>query len=264
MGDSVWIVAGTANQLKDAAWTVASVIDERHFTVTNSKVYTNEINIGVTIYPLVPPTLTRSGNVALPASKFDMGNTNGQIVQSPLDAPTVFNYFYPDYQFPGTLSASDVTTPEFQLTTDSNIVTLSNTINSTILTSGNTNGLSSFKSGAINIDLSAYLGAPYVTINTVSTTSGTKVTAVTTTTVDSTALINKLGDVLTGGMMTQAAKDQIASFINNTTSFPATQTVTGTTTAPPAAPILPTTSARDKVRAVVQQILVSPEYAVQR
>ncbi len=265
VGDPVWLAAGSSNQLKDAQWTVASVLDERHFTVTNSTVYTkSESNIGLTIYPLVAPPLSRSGNVALPASKFDMGNTNSQIVQSPLDSPTVFNFFYPDYQFPGSLSANSVTTPEFQLTTDSNIITLTNTVASTVLSSGNSSGLINFKSGSINLDLNTYMSPPYVTINTVSTTKNTTVTAVTTTTVDSTALVNKLGDILTGGMLSQAAKDQITSFVNNTTNFPLTQTATGTTTAPPAAPTLPTTSGRDRVRAIVQQILISPEYAVQR
>ena len=264
VGDGVWIAAGAAAQLKDAAWTVASVADERHFTVTNTVAYTAESNVSVTIYPLVPPVLSRSGHVALPASKFDMGNTNGQLVQTPLDAPTVFNFFYPDYQYPGTLSANNVTTPEFELTTDSNIVTLSNTVNSMVLSSSNMSGLSNFKSGSINLDLSAYMGVPYVSVSTTSTTSGTKVTAVTTTTVDATALVNKLGDVLTGGMLSQSAKDQMTALINNPAYFPPTVTVTGTTTAPPAAPTLPTTSGRDKVRAVVQQILVSSEYAVQR
>ena len=63
VGDHVWIAAGSAAQLKDAEWTVASVIDERHFTVTNTTIYTAETNQGVTIYPLVAPPLTRSGNV---------------------------------------------------------------------------------------------------------------------------------------------------------------------------------------------------------
>ncbi len=266
VGDSVWIVAGTSALLRDAVWTVASVIDERRFTLTNTStpLFKAESNGGVTLYPLVTPLVNRTGNVALPANKFDMGNTNGQIAQSPLDAPTVFNFFYPDYQYPGSLSANNVTTPEFQLTTDTNIITLTNTIASMLLSSANTNGLSNFKSGSINFDLSPYLGAPYVTYNTVSTTNNSTVTAVTTTTVNATALVNKLGDVLTGGGLSQGVKDQITAFLNNTANFPPTQTATGTTTVPPAAPTLPTTSARDKVRAVVQNILISPEYAIQR
>jgi uncharacterized protein (DUF1800 family) len=267
-GDTVWIAAGSAAQLKDAAWTVASVIDARHFTVTNTvTTYASEANQSVTLYPLVPPPLSRAGNVGLPASKFDMGNTNSVIVQTPLDSPTVFNFYYPNYLYPGSLSMNNVTAPEFELTTDSNIITLSNAVNSTILSSNNTSGLSNFKSGAINLDLSAYMGAPYISVNTVSTTTkGTTVTAVTTTTVDVNGLITKLGNVLTGGMFNQntQAVAALAGFINNTTFFPPTQTATGTVTNPPAAPTLPTTSARDKVRAVVQQILVSPDYAIQR
>ncbi len=99
-------MAGTSNQLTDAEWTVASVIDERHFTVACSTTYNAETSIGVTLYPLGTPPLTRSGSVALPSSKFDMGNTNASIVQSPLDSPTVFNFFYPDYQYPGSLAAN--------------------------------------------------------------------------------------------------------------------------------------------------------------
>ena len=266
VGNAVWIAAGSAAQLHDAAWTVASVIDDRHFTVTNTATYTSETNQSVTIYPLVAPPLTRSGNVGLPASKFDMGNTNSVIVQTPLDAATVFNFYYPNYLYPGSLAVNNVTAPEFQLTTDSNIVILSNTIDSTILSSNNTSGLSNFKTGSINLDLSAYMGAPYVTTNTVTTTSGTTVTAVTTTTVNANALITELGNILTGGMFNQntAAVAALTNFISNSTYFPPTQTATGTTTNPPAAPSLPTTSGRDRVRAVVQQILVSPDYAIQR
>ena len=263
VGDHVWLV-WSGKQLTDSQWVVASVINERTFTVTNTVKYNGESTVSLTMYPLVAPPLSRSGKVGLPASKFDMGNTNTQVVQTPLDSPTVFNFFYPTYQYPGTLSAKGITVPEFQLTTDSNIVTLTNTVASTILASGNTNGLSNFKSGSINLDLSAYMGAPYVSISTTTTTSGTKVTAVTTTTVNATALTNKLGDLLTGGMLSQATKNAIISYISNTTNFPPTVTMTGTTSNPPAAPTLPTTSARDRVRAVVEQILDSPEYAIQR
>ena len=243
---------------------MASVLDERHFTVTNTAAYAAEANIGVTLYPLVAPPLTRSGSVNLPSGEYNMGNTNTAIVQTPLDSPTVFNYFYPDYEYPGSLASNSVTVPEFQLTTDSNVVTLTNTVASTVLSSGNVRGLSTFKGGALYFDLSAYMGAPYCTVSTGSTTKGTTVTATTTTTVDANALVNKLGDILTGGTMSADAKNQIVTFINNATYFPPTQSATGTTTTPPAPPSLPTTSARDKVRAVVHAILVSPEYAIQR
>ena len=54
--------------------TVASVIDERHFTVTNTTLYTKtETNIGLTLYQLVAPPLTRSGNVALAGQRVQHG-----------------------------------------------------------------------------------------------------------------------------------------------------------------------------------------------
>ena len=265
VGDHLWMVWPAGKQLTDSEWTVASIVDERHFTVATTVKYTAETSIGtITAYPLSTPPLTRSGSVAIAGSKFDMGNTNGNIAQSPLNAPTVFNFFYPDYQFPGPLAAANVTTPEFQLTTDTNIMTLTNTVNSMVLSSGNVSGLSNFKSGSINLDLGRFMDAPYATVSTTSATSGTKVTATTTTSVNAPALVNRLNDLLTGGTMTQATRDAIVGYLNNATYFPPTQTATGTTTAPPPAPTLPTTSARDKARAAVQLILESPEYAVQK
>jgi hypothetical protein len=191
-----------------------------------------------------------------------VGYTTSDLSQTPLGSPTVFNFFYPNYQYPGSLAANNITTPEFQLTTDSNIVNLTDAVISAMLSSGNTNGLSTYKGGAVNFDLLPYMKA-YGTMNTVTTTSGTTVTATTTSTVDAVGLVNKLGDVLTGGMLSSSTKTTIENLLNDPTSFPPTVVVKGTTTAPPAAPTFPTTSIRDRVRAAVQLILSSPEYAIQ-
>ena len=218
--------------MKDAEWTVASVIDERHFTVTNSTLYTKtESNIGVTIYPLEHSALEPLGQRRHPGRRVQHGQHQQRTdrperrwIRPPCSTSSIRIT-----STPGTLSASSITTPEFQLTTDTNIITLANTINSTILSSGNANGLVNFKSGSINMDLSAYLGSPYVSVSTVSTTkNGTAVTAVTTTTVDATALVNKLGDVLAGGMLKRSRpRTRSPRLINNATYFPPTQTATG-------------------------------------
>ena len=243
VNDHVFLVvpANQGAQLADQEAVVTSVVDEHHFTISvGTTPAANDVGRSITIYPLTPPPLSRSGSVVVAPSRFDMNGTNGSLTQTPLDSPTVFNYFYPDYKYPGNLAASDITTPEFQLTTDSNIVTLTNTIDSTILSSGNTAGLCAFNNGSLMLDLGPYMGAPYVT----SSTSGTT----TITTVDATGLVNKLGDILTGGTMSDAAKGKISDFLNNPTAFPVTSA----------------TSGRDKVRAAVQLILASPEYAIQR
>ena len=129
--------------------------------------------------------------------------------------------------------------------------------------SANTNGLSTYKTGCVNFNLLPYMQA-YGTMNTVTTTAGNTVTATTTSTVDAVGLVNKLGDILTGGMLSSSTKTTIENLLNNTTDFPPTSVVTGTISSPPAAPTFPSTSIRDRVRAAVQLILASPEYAVQQ
>jgi hypothetical protein len=264
VGDPVWVETGSGFELGDAQYSIASVIGPEAYTLSNSGTYRDVTSPQSNIYPLVPPPLSRSGSVSVGSSTYKLGNTNSTLDQTPLDSPTVFNFYYPDYEFPGSLATNNITTPEFQLTTASNIINLTNSVASTILTSGNTDGLSSFQSGSVYLDLSAYMEAPYVSYSTVTTTSGTTVTATTTTTVNAPALVTKLANILTGGMLTQASQQTIVSFISNTTNFVITSKVTGTTTNPPAAPSLPTTQARDIVRAAAQAILVSPEYSIQQ
>ena len=164
VGDAVWIDPGSGFELPADQYTVASVLGSKEYTLANSAVYASKTSPLSGLYPIVPPPLSRSGSVNLASSAFNMGNTNNSLAQTPLDSPTVFNFYYPDYFYPGSLAANNVTTPEFQLTTASNIINLTNTVASTILASGNTDGLSSFQNGAIYLDLSAYMGAPYVTL----------------------------------------------------------------------------------------------------
>jgi hypothetical protein len=162
VNENVWLdfitTAGSANA--DAEFTVASIIDEDHFTiVVPDSTLTPETISTLNVFPLVAPPLTRSGNVKFEQSKFDVGRSDNDLAQTPLNSPTVFNFFAPDYQFPGSLAANSITTPEFQLTTDTNVVTLTNTIASAILSSNNTNGLTSYRNGsnAITMDLSPYM-----------------------------------------------------------------------------------------------------------
>ncbi|MFL6568257.1 MAG: DUF1800 family protein, partial [Chthoniobacterales bacterium] len=238
VNDHVWIdfsaTGGSKNT--DAEFVVASIVDEDHFTISvaNSTLLAEALRTS-DIYMLVPPPLTRSGSVSFNQSKFDVGNSDSDLGQTPLDSPTVFNFFAPNYQYPGTLSANNVTTPEFQLTTDTNIVTLTNAIAGAILQSSNTNGLTSYKNGgnSITMDLSPYM--------TSAQTSNAGIPA----------LVDKLGDLLTGGQLNAQTKTAIVSFVANTTNFPLNGTPTNT-------------QMRDRVRAVVHLIVTSPEYAIQR
>jgi uncharacterized protein (DUF1501 family) len=53
-------------------------------------------------------------------SATDSGSKSS-LAQTPLNAPTVFNFWYPDYKYPGPLASAGMTTPEFQLTSDTTV-----------------------------------------------------------------------------------------------------------------------------------------------
>jgi uncharacterized protein (DUF1800 family) len=238
VNDHVWLdfpaAGGSTNP--DGEYTITSIGDEDHLTIVlPGTTLTVETNSGLTVYPLVPPPVTRSGNVRFEQSKFDPGSSDSDLGQTPLNAPTVFNFFSPDYRYPGTLAANNITTPEFQLTTDTGVVALTNAIAGAILSSNNTNGLTSYRSGnnAITMDLSPYM--------TAAQTSNAAIPA----------LVDKLADLLTGGQMTAEARAVIVNFTANTTNFPFSATPTNT-------------QMRDRVRAVVHLIVTSPEYAIQK
>jgi hypothetical protein len=156
-------------------------------------------NNGVTLYPLVAPPMGRSGNVTINQSTFNMGSTEATLTQSPLNAPTVFNYFFPDYKFPGTLANSGLDSPEFQLTTDTNVMNLTNSLTNMMIGTGggngNLNGLSSFNNGNGNVvfDIGSHLGS----------TSDASISG----------LIDTLADLLVGAPLLPSTKSTILNFV---------------------------------------------------
>jgi hypothetical protein len=165
----------------------------------------------------------------------DTGSTFN-LSQSPLRSPTVFNFFFPDYEFPGSLSAAGLTTPEFQLTSDTSVALQMNFLEGGILVNNNnTNGLSSFNNGggAIVLDL-----GPWMTTNY---TASTNVPA----------LVDSLNATLVAGQLSAVVKTNIVTYVTNTVNFPF-----GT---PPTQ-----TQMRDRVRAVAHLILCSPDFTIQK
>ena len=57
-----------------------------------------------------------------------LGNTNfeGSYGQGPLESPTVFNFYLPDYQQPGTFATNNLYSPELQITNESTTYTTAN------------------------------------------------------------------------------------------------------------------------------------------
>lgn len=225
---------------------VINILDATHFTfltTTNSQTQS-----AFSLYPLgsPPPPLTRNGTVTVQFSTWNMSYTDSDstynLSQSPLSANTVFNFFFPNYAYPGALSAAGLTTPEFQITSDTSVALQMNFLGSGVLTNSsgnlnsvNTNGLSSFTkgSGAIILDV-----GPWMTTNY---TASTNIPV----------LVDNLNSILLAGQLSAAAKTNIVNYLTNTVNFPFST--------PPTA-----VQMRDRVRSAIHLIVCSPDFTIQK
>jgi hypothetical protein len=253
VGNKIWVdVPVVGSPVIDAEYAVSAITDEDHFTTsrtpnpTNGGTYPNPSgsNNGITIYPLVAPPLGRSGSVVINQSTYNLGSTESTISQSPLNSPTVFNYFFPDYKFPGTLANTGLDSPEFQLTTDTNVMNLTNSLTNMIIGTGggngNLNGLSSFNNGSGTIVMNI---EPYMT-NLKTSEAGIS------------GLIDELAILLIGAPLDASPKTRILNFVNHKNGSNVLDYLPYTT---------PTNlQRRDRVRAVIHLIITSAAYAVQK
>ena len=240
-GDGVYTDFIQAGSPADGQYTVATVPDATHYTfnvVTNN----NQTQNGITTYPLIPPPLTRAGNITIQWNTWAMNATdvtssgNGNLSQSPLNSPTVFNFYFPDFKFPGALSSAGITTPEFQLTSDTSVAFQMNFIEGGLLNNGNnTNGLTSFTAGngGITLDLRPWMTTNYTSAAGIPT------------------LVDAMNSLLLAGQLSVRAQTNIIGYVTNTANFGYSS--------PPTA-----TQMRDRVRAVAHQILVSPDFTIQK
>lgn len=236
--ETVYIPANTV-LLPAGFYVITSVPDPSQFTIQNT-VSRSTTQSGFNIYPLGVPPLNRNGAVTATFSTWNMGATDTSstynLSQTPLGAPTVFNFFFPDYQFPGTLASAGLTTPEFQLTSDTSVALQMNFLQAGILgNTGNSNGLSSYNTGngAIVQDISPWMTTNY--------TSNAGIPS----------LVDALNTLLVAGQLSAAEKTAIVNYVANTTNF--------SYNTPPTL-----TQQRDRVRAVIHLILCSPNYTVQK
>jgi hypothetical protein len=135
----------------DQIVTVDTVVDLKTYTFLISSSVTgwsnSQGNNSVYQFPLLSQPLTRGGTINSRSSSFQLGNTDGTLDQSPVNADTVFNFFLPEYKFPGLLASQGITTPEFQLTAETSVIRQANYLYDGVFNSGTTNGFSSFASG---------------------------------------------------------------------------------------------------------------------
>ncbi len=199
----------------DLVYTVASVPDANTFTVAARDAANAAMNSGneVIVFPLEAQPLVRNGTISARPSTFAMSNTDGDLQQTPLNSTTVFNFFLPDYKYAGTLASQGITTPEFQITSETTAMRQANFLfNGVFNPSGSTTGVSSFKSGthALVMDLSRWMNGNAANLGLGVPTS----TLVPWTQNQNLAeLINQLSTLLMAGRLPQPAKDIIKNFI---------------------------------------------------
>ncbi len=231
VGNSVYI-RFTSGSATNGTYQVTGVIDPTHFTITSGNSVSQTDN-SLTVYSLAMPPLVRSGTVVNQQSTWNMSYSDSDITQTPLRSPTVFNFFFPGFEFPGTLAAAGLTTPEFQLMSDSLVALQLNFLENAFLSTGNTNGLTSLRNnGTVRMDLGPWMTPAY--------TSNAGVPS----------LVNGLNTLLAAGQLSPAAQTTIINYIANTTNFPYTT---------------PTSSQMfNRVRGAVHLIITSPDYTIQK
>jgi uncharacterized protein (DUF1800 family) len=164
----------------------------------------------------------------------DLSNPANQIGQSPLRAPSVFNFFRPGYVPPSTaLSASLTPAPEFQLVNESSVGGYLNAMQNTIR-----NGI--------------FVNAPDLPQSASNANNGFDITAAYTAelalVLDTTALVKRLNLLLCAGQMSVANQTLIINALNGTA-------VTATSS---------DNAKRDRVAAAVLLVMASSEYLIQK
>lgn len=219
----------------DGVYEVSGVADERGFYVETTGV-ANTVESTLVAFPLLAPRFTRSGAVTLRYHTWEMGSTDNELAQTPLNSPTVFNFFLPDFKFPGVLAAAGLTTPEFQLSGDSAVANQNNFLAGGLLNSQSTNtsGLSSFRSGseAITLNLGPWMSTNFASSNGLP------------------RLVDELGVRLMAGQVHTNARAFIINYVTTGITYNATN--------PSASQI------RDRVRGAAHQLIVSPDFTIQR
>ena len=254
VGASVFLdfTSSTPAGAVDALFTVATVsTDGLQFAASTGDAVTRTGNAAaVTLTDVVARTgaayttkpaygVDRTGTVAVNYSDWSMNGTETDLNQTPLRSPTVFNYFLPDFQYPGPLARAGLITPEFELTSDTSVIRQANFMYNALVSTDalGQKGLSSFKSGGrdIFLDLRPLMAVgpgakPWVHNDNLP------------------ALIAELNTRVTGGQLSANACTIISNHV---------KTITYST------PVTPD-QLRDRARGVVHLIVTSPDFAIQR
>jgi uncharacterized protein (DUF1800 family) len=86
--------------------------------------------------PVVRVTnLLRAFNATSPSGKYSVRNAYASLAEEAMHSPTVFNFFGPDYAAPGAIAAAGLKSPEFEITTDTTVISIANYLRTAIYSS---------------------------------------------------------------------------------------------------------------------------------
>src|SRR5438067_394914 len=76
--------------------------------------------------------LLRAFNASSPSGKFSVRNAYANLFEEAMHSPTVFNFFSLEYAAPGAIAAAGLQSPEFEITTETTVVTITNFLRTAI------------------------------------------------------------------------------------------------------------------------------------
>jgi len=120
-----WSGADTAEELSNAVIRCGVYRDPATLAYSSNRTFRVDgvvAALGTSPVNLVDGSATSSG-----VQMWNMGTTGGtNFQQTPLRAPTVFNYYEPDYVFLGDTGKNGLYSPEFQITSETSVVNTAN------------------------------------------------------------------------------------------------------------------------------------------
>lgn len=121
---------------------------------------------------------------------FNYGWVEKELAQSPLNSPSVFNFFRPDFSQPGEISSRGLNSPEFQILDESSIITITSRLLASTIWSHNFKD--DIEPSRMTIDISDEM-------NMVT---------------DTTELLNHLNLLLLGGRMSSELENEVMSLMS--------------------------------------------------
>ncbi len=113
----------------------------------------DSITYGKQREPLIRLASTlRMLNASAGTGGFGIGDLSSSVQQGPLAAPSVFNFFEPDFALPGAITRANIVSPEFQTTQPSTVIGSANLFNDLLFNTAQLGGFS--------LDLSRYESLP--------------------------------------------------------------------------------------------------------